>query len=64
MKVPSKRGGKCPCGAVVRFDVVMRRIEHFMECPVVDRKIAKGVAPVEIDEAAVQLGRELLEARA
>jgi len=61
MRVPIKRGGKCPCGARVRFDIVKARTEHFMVCPEVDRRIARMQAPLEIDEAAVELARKLTD---
>ena len=61
MRVPSKRGGKCLCGEVVRFDLVKARTEHFMVCPEVDRRIARMQAPIEIDEAAVELARKLTD---
>lgn len=56
MKVPAKRGGKCACGEMVRFDIVTRRAEHFLVCPVVERRMAKSLETLEVDEAAVAVG--------
>jgi gluconate kinase len=55
MKVPDKRGGKCRCGEFVRFDVTKHRLEHFMVCPVVDRRLKK-LEQVKVDEDAVARG--------
>lgn len=57
-------GGKaCVCGKLVRFDIAVRRAEHFLECPVVDARVNAGIDGIEIDEDAVRVGMAVFGAQ-
>lgn len=65
VKVP-KGPGRCVCGEFVRFDIATKRVEHFLACPVVDRKVTKAQAPLaakmaNVDPATIAMGYQLAQ---